>query len=162
MIDTFSEFYRATYAGLVAQLYAYCGDRADAQDAAQEAYARAFARWRHVSAMGEPRAWVARVGYNLVISRWRRAAVAARTLARHGPPPPEPEPDPGLADTVAALRRLPEAQRRALAMFHLGGFTVLDIARLEGVPEGTIKARLSRGRQALAAQLRASKEVTPR
>jgi RNA polymerase sigma-70 factor (ECF subfamily) len=67
-----------------------------------------------------------------------------------------------LADTVAALRRLPEAQRRALAMFYLGGFTVLDIAKVEGVPEGTIKARLARGRQALAADLGRTKEVTAR
>jgi RNA polymerase sigma-70 factor (ECF subfamily) len=65
-----------------------------------------------------------------------------------------------LADTVAALRRLPEAQRRALTMFYLGGFSVLDIAAVEGVPEGTIKARLSRGRQAIAATLKPSKEVT--
>jgi RNA polymerase sigma-70 factor (ECF subfamily) len=160
MSDSFTEFYRATYAGLVAQLYAYCGDRGDAQDAAQEAYARAFIRWRQVSEANDPRAWVARVGYHLVINRWRRAGAAARALVRHGPPPSVPEPDPGLADTVAALRRLPEAQRRALTMFYLGGFSVLDIAAVEGVPEGTVKARLSRGRQALAAALGPSKEVT--
>jgi RNA polymerase sigma-70 factor (ECF subfamily) len=160
MTDSFTEFYRAAYGGLVAQLYAYCGDRVEAQDAAQEAFARAWSHWREVSAMGDPRAWVARVGYRLVVSRFRRIAAAARTLVRHGPPPPVPEPDPGLADTVAALRGLPEAQRRALAMFYLGGFAIAEIARAEGVPEGTIKARLSRGRQALAAVL--APEVTAR
>jgi RNA polymerase sigma-70 factor, ECF subfamily len=160
MTDGFSDFYRATYASLVAQLYAYCGDRGEAQDAAQEAYARAWSRWHQVSAMADPRAWVVRVGYHLVISRWRRAAAAVRTLVRHGPPAPVPEPDPGLADTVAALRRLPEPQRRALAMFYLGGFSVLDIAQLEGVPEGTVKTRLARGRRALATELTTSTEVT--
>jgi RNA polymerase sigma-70 factor (ECF subfamily) len=159
MTDTFSDFYRATYGGLVAQLLAYCGDRGEAQDAAQEAFARAWARWSQISTVDDPRAWVARVGYNLVISRWRRVAAAARTLARHGPPLPVPEPDPGLADTVAALRRLPEPQRRALAMFYLGGFAVAEIARMEGVPEGTVKARLSRGRQAIAETLVPSTEV---
>jgi RNA polymerase sigma-70 factor (ECF subfamily) len=157
---TFSDFYRATYPGLVAQLYAYCADPGEAQDAAQEACARAWSRWRHVSALDDPRAWVVRVGYNLVISRWRRAGAALRTMVRHGPPGPVPEPDPSLADTVAALRRLPEAQRRALTMFYLGGFSVLDIAQIEDVPEGTIKARLARGRQALAATLAPSTEVT--
>ena len=103
---------------------------------------------------------MARVGYRLVISRWRRVRTAAKTLARHGPPAPVPEPDPGLTDTVNALRALPEPQRRALTMFYLGGFSVLDIADLEGVPEGTIKARLSRGRQAIAATLQTSTEVT--
>src|SRR5574342_56577 len=95
MSDTFSDFYRSAYAGLVAQLYAYCGDRGEAQDAAQEAFARAWSRWRDGSELGDPRAWVARVGYRLVISRWRRTRAAARTLVRHGPPPPVPEPDPG-------------------------------------------------------------------
>jgi RNA polymerase sigma-70 factor (ECF subfamily) len=160
MSDSFSDFYGATYGGLVAQLYAYCGDHGEAQDAAQEAYARAWTRWRHVAKMDDPRAWVARVGYNLVISRWRRARTAAKSLVRHGPPAPVPEPDAGLADTVAALRRLPVAQRKALAMFYLGGFSVAEIASLEDVAEGTIKARLSRGRQALAAELTPSKEVT--
>ena len=98
-----------------------------AQDAAQEAYARAWSRWRQVSELTDPRAWVARVGYNLVISQWRRAGAALRTLVRHGPPPPEPEPDPGLADTVAALRRLPEAQRRALAHRRLQGRPQADL-----------------------------------
>ncbi|HTF10163.1 MAG TPA: sigma factor-like helix-turn-helix DNA-binding protein [Asanoa sp.] len=38
-------------------------------------------------------------------------------------------------------------------LFHLGGFSVGDIARAEGAPEGTIKARLARGRRALAPML---------
>jgi RNA polymerase sigma-70 factor (ECF subfamily) len=149
-MDTFVTFYRDTYPGLVAQLVAYTGDLGEAQDVAQEVYVRAWQRWRHISAYDEPRAWVSRVAHNLAISRWRRARVAVASWTRHGPLPPPAEPDAATADLVAALRRLPEAQRRALVMHHIGGFTVADIARAEGVPEGTVKARLSRGRQALA------------
>jgi len=50
---------------------------------------------------------------------------------------------------VAALSTLPEAQRRALVLHHIGDLPVAEIARVEGVPEGTVKARLSRGRAAL-------------
>jgi RNA polymerase sigma-70 factor (ECF subfamily) len=54
---------------------------------------------------------------------------------------------------VTALRQLPEAQRRALVLHHIADLSVQDVAHEVGVPEGTIKARLSRGRTALAALL---------
>ena len=54
---------------------------------------------------------------------------------------------------LAALRRLPHHQREALALFHFADLPVHDVAREVGVPEGTIKARLSRGRAALAVLL---------
>lgn len=151
--EAFASFYRDTYSGLVAQLYAYSGDFGEAQDAAQEAYVRAWLRWRRIGTFDDPRAWVYRVGYHLVISRWRRARSALAAWRRHGPPPPVGEPDPTTPDLLAALRRLPDRQRRALVLFHLGGFPISEIASVEGAPEGTIKARLSRGREALANML---------
>ena len=54
---------------------------------------------------------------------------------------------------VAALKQLPEAQRRALVLHHLCDLPVQAVAHELGVPEGTVKARLSRGRAALAALL---------
>jgi RNA polymerase sigma-70 factor (ECF subfamily) len=149
-MDTFVAFYRDTYPGLVAQLVAYTGDVGEAQDVAQEAYVRAWQHWDRISEFDDPRAWVSRVGYNLAISRWRRTRAAVASWTRHGPPEPPMEPDPTTTDLVAALKRLPEPQRRALVMYHLGGFSVADIARAEDVPDGTVKARLARGRQALA------------
>jgi RNA polymerase sigma-70 factor (ECF subfamily) len=52
-----------------------------------------------------------------------------------------------------ALRALPLAQRQALVMHHLLGMPVGEVAATVGVPAGTVKARLHRGRRALAAQL---------
>jgi RNA polymerase sigma-70 factor (ECF subfamily) len=54
---------------------------------------------------------------------------------------------------VTALKQLPEAQRQALVLHHIADLSVHDVARETGVPEGTVKARLSRGRAALAALL---------
>ena len=54
---------------------------------------------------------------------------------------------------IEALRRLPEAQREAVALHHLADLPVAEIAELLGVPEGTVKSRLMRGREALAALL---------
>jgi len=155
MVDeaSFAEFYRATYRGVVAQLYAYTGDLTEAQEAAQEAFVRAWSRWNKIVEYDEPRAWVCRVAYRVAISRWRRARTAADVLRRHGPPETMPGPDVANTDLVAALRRLPEAQRRALVLHYLGGFSVAEIAALDGVASGTIKSRLSRGRDALAGLL---------
>ena len=52
-----------------------------------------------------------------------------------------------------ALRRLPEAQREAIALHHLADLPVHEVAATLGVPTGTVKARLSRGRAALATLL---------
>jgi RNA polymerase sigma-70 factor (ECF subfamily) len=54
---------------------------------------------------------------------------------------------------VAALKKLPEAQRQAIVLHHIADLPVHQVAVEVGVPTGTIKARLSRGRTALAALL---------
>ncbi len=62
---------------------------------------------------------------------------------------------------MTALRSLPEAQRRALVLHHLAGFTVAEIAAQERCPEGTVKARLSRGRAALVPLLESTPNGEP-
>ena len=54
---------------------------------------------------------------------------------------------------LAALRKLPVSQRETVALHHLADLTVAEVALTLGVPEGTVKARLSRGRAALAVLL---------
>ena len=54
---------------------------------------------------------------------------------------------------MAALRTLPDAQRRALALHYLCDLSVESVAAETGVSTGTVKSRLSRGRAALAALL---------
>ena len=65
-------------------------------------------------------------------------------------PPRDPA---GLEDhleIIAALRALPEAQRHVIALHYLADLPVDQIAAELGVPSGTVKSRLSRGRDALA------------
>ncbi|GAA2718613.1 sigma-70 family RNA polymerase sigma factor [Actinocorallia aurantiaca] len=151
--QNFAEFYRGAYPGLVAELYAYTGDLAEAQEAAQEAFTRAWPRWNKVSSYDQPRAWVARVAYRLAVSRWRKARNTLLSFRRHGPPPDVPAPDAVSAELVEALRAIPEKHRRAVVLHHMGGYSVAEIAAMDGVAEGTVKAWLSRGRQKLAALL---------
>lgn len=149
----FAAFYDATWSRTVACAYAVAGELGAAEDIAQEAYTRAWPRWSRLNAYEEPAAWVRQVATRLAISRWRRARVARAFLSRSRDPEPVPGPDAGALALARALAQLPLAQRRAVVLHHLGDLSVREVAQLEGCPPGTIKARLSRGRAALAALL---------
>jgi RNA polymerase sigma-70 factor (ECF subfamily) len=145
----FTAFYDATWSRTVACAYAVTGDLGAAEEAAQDAYSRAWPRWSKLATYDNPGAWVRQVATRQAISRWRRGRTARTFLARSRPPEPLAAPDESTVALVTALRQLPEAQRRALVLHHLAGFSVAEIAASEHCPEGTVKARLSRGRAAL-------------
>ena len=149
----FDEFYAATSARTVRALVAMTGDPAEAQDVVQEAYARAWQRWGTVRELDVPEAWVRQVAWRLAVSRFRRARTGLGLLRRQGAPADLPGLDPDRVALVAALRRIPEAQRRAVVLHHVLGLSVAEVAAECGVPDGTVKARLSRGRAALAVLL---------
>jgi RNA polymerase sigma-70 factor (ECF subfamily) len=149
---SFDAFYSASFQAVTVQLYAYTNDFDAAQELVQEAFYRALVRWSKIADYDDPLAWVRRVAWNLATSRWRKARNAARLAHRHRE---EHIPGPG-PDRVAladALATLPARQRRALILFYLADMTVRDIAAHEGVPEGTVKTWLRRGRLTLAAHL---------
>ena len=148
--EEFAELYDAAYGRVVAHAYAITADLGDAQELAQEAFLRAWQRWSRIRRYQDPAAWVAHVARNLAVSRWRRARTAARGLWRMGDPGQSPGPGPESVALVRALQQIPAAQRRALVMHHMADMSVAAIAAEEGVAVGTIKARLSRGRAALA------------
>ena len=82
--------------------------------------------------------------------RWRSVRTRRLAYQRHGPPQPVDGPSDDTVTVVAALRRLPEAQRRVIVLHHLLDLPIAQIAAETGVSAGTLKARLSRGRAALA------------
>lgn len=146
----FDAFYTGSHRRVLHQMYAMTGNLAEAQDLVQEAYARAWQRWSAVSTYGEPEAWVRTVAWRLAASRWRKAKNGVAAMLRHGQDPDTPEPSLDNVALVAALKQIPEAQRRAIVLHHLGGLSVAEVATETGSPVGTVKARLSRGRAALA------------
>ena len=131
VVHDFESLYAVHYTSLTTQLYAYFGDRQQAQDVAQEAFCRALARWRQISAYDDPVAWVRRVAWNLATSQVRRSRVAAAFRRRHQPEhiaPPS-------ADRVAlftALRALPAKQRQATVLFYLADLPIAEIADCDG------------------------------
>ena len=148
------QLYDASYRRLVGQLYGVCGDLAEAEDVVAEAFARAVAQGRLFVRVDNPEAWLRRVAVNDARSRHRRRLLGDRLERawRSGERHPA-----GLSEDrvalVAAMRRLPEGQRTCLALHYLADLPLHEVAATLEVPVGTVKARLSRGRAALAALL---------
>jgi RNA polymerase sigma-70 factor (ECF subfamily) len=153
---SFDEFYRGTSVRLMRYGYAVCGDLVEAQDLVQEAYTRAWQQWRTLVVHPNPEGWVRLVVARLATDRWRRLGRWRAALLRSGPSEPAGPPNEDTVLVVAALRRLPVAQRQALALHYLFDLPITEIAKETGVPVGTVKSWLSRGRAGLTAVLSGS------
>ena len=149
--ETFDAFYRSTYDRTLRYLYGMVGEVATAQDLAQEAYGRAWRAWHEVGSMADPEAWVRTVGWRAAANHLRHL----RVVARRRIPRPLPVAAPG-EDTVAlvsALKQVDTDQRQALVLHYLLDLSVQQVAEETGVSISAVKARLARGRTALAALL---------
>jgi RNA polymerase sigma-70 factor, ECF subfamily len=147
--EEFDGLYAATAARLVGQLYAMTGDLAEAQDVVQEAFIRAWQRRRELSMVGSPEAWLRTVAWRLAVSRWRSVRRTAASWRSRPLTAATAPPSVDHTALVTALRKIPEAQRVAIVLHHLCDLSVEQVAEETGVPVGTVKARLSRGRAAL-------------
>jgi RNA polymerase sigma-70 factor (sigma-E family) len=146
----FDDFYRTSRRRMLGYVYVLTGDIVEAQDVVQEAFVRAWQRWSTVGGYADPESWVRVVAGRIAISRWRGSRSRARAYARHGAPAAVDGPTPDTVALVAALRLLPAAQRTTLALHYVLGLSIADIAGETNTAVGTVKARLARGRAALA------------
>ncbi len=156
--SSFSVFFHDEHPRLVAMVLALSGDRAHAEDVAQEALLRAYRRWGVVSGYERPGAWVRRVALNLARSARRRRRNEGRAVLRlaSAPPPAVEDPVAGpvvAADVWAVVRTLPRQQAAALVLYYLADESVADLAVSLGCAEGTAKAHLHQARRALARRL---------
>ena len=137
------------YAGLVRRLVMVLGDEQDAQDVAQDAYLRAFRSWARFDGV-DVRAWLYTIALRLAFNhlRGRRRWLAA--IQRVEPRPWADTVDP---DLWAAVGRLDARTRAALLLNVIDGYTHAEIARILGVPDGTVASWISRGRTDLRREL---------
>ena len=158
-----AEVYHACYRRLVVQLYAFTTDLTEAQDAVQEAFARAVARPRGLTGIDNPEAWLRTVALNVVRRRWRRRRVLDLILLRERPLTTfETSLNTDIsADIGQALDAIPRSYREVIVLHYYADLSVDEISAALNVPAGTVKSRLSRGRAALAARL-PGYEVAPR
>lgn len=133
------------------------GNPSDAEDLAQEAFARTWEVLHRINGGSRLRAFVCGVAYQY----WRRARrAAARRLVRETAYAEAEQDDGGPPDQAAmrvALRRamedLPRDQRAALALCLGQDFTHAEAAEILGLPLGTVKSHIARGRARLQAAL---------
>ncbi|BCJ71714.1 RNA polymerase sigma24 factor [Catellatospora sp. IY07-71] len=157
--ESFDECYRGTSRRLLSYAYALTGDWAQAQDLVQEAYMRAWRQWGRLSEYEDVEAWLRLVVSRLATDVWRRLQRWRGAMRLLGPAPDAEPADESAVLLHRALRGLPAVQRQALALHYLFDMPVAQIAQDAGVPIGTVKSWLSRGRTSLAAVLDV-KEVT--
>jgi RNA polymerase sigma-70 factor, ECF subfamily len=150
---TLAEVFELSYRRLVVQMYGVVGNFSEAEDLVQEAFVRASAAGGRFRRVDNPEAWLRRTAINLHRNRWRKLRNFNRVRPRLEVVPPDL---PGLEEHVVvieSLRKLPDNQREVLALHYLADLPVVQVSELLGVAEGTVKSRLMRGREALAALL---------
>ncbi|MBS3939487.1 MAG: sigma-70 family RNA polymerase sigma factor [Actinobacteria bacterium] len=152
----FATFYARHHASTLAVVLALRGSDVPAEEIVQEAFLVAYRRWDDVAGMDRPDLWVHRVALNAATSRLRRLAAETRALTRlAGRRDAEATGVPPLADDDvrfwATVRRLPRAQREAVALHYAADLPVADVATVLGCPEGTVKSRLHAARERYAA-----------
>jgi RNA polymerase sigma-70 factor (ECF subfamily) len=148
----FTAWYRNEHPRLLATMTIVTRDLHTAQDITAEAFARALAAWKRVSAMDSPTGWTYRVAVNLARRRARRAAIEERLLRRIAAT------DDGIPAEHAielwdAVRALPPRARTAVALRYTAGLTEAEVAAAMHVAVGTASATLASARRALAAAL---------
>src|SRR5262245_38174371 len=148
--DKVRAVFEASYRRLVGQLYGVCGDLTEAEEVVAEAFARAVQRQRMFVRLDNPEAWLRTVAVNVSRTRFRRRMLVP---AQERGDDRRPVLDDDRLALMAAMRKLPVAQREAIALHYLADLPISEVAEATGAPVGTVKARLSRGRAALAALL---------
>ncbi len=143
----FEAFYLASYAAVYRSVWACCQDKSTAEDAVQEAFAKALLHWRRVG--GVP--W--RVGW-VVTTAVRHAKKHQQRLQREHTQTDvsttlnEPQSE-SKQDVLRALGLLPRRQRLAMSLYYFLDAPVSDVAQSMGISEGAVKAHLANGRARL-------------
>jgi RNA polymerase sigma-70 factor (ECF subfamily) len=124
--------------------YSVLRQREDAEDVAQEAYARAYQSFRQLRDREKFRSWIVRMTWRLALDR-RRGERRRNTREQHAAP--DPITDTTVADERAALLwqaidALPEKLRMVTVLAGIEGHDMREVGALLGLPEGTVKSRL--------------------
>lgn len=158
-VEAFEGIVRRWQGPLVNLAWRFCRERSTAEDMAQEAFLRAFRkldRWREDAKFST---WLFALALNVYRSRMRRAPLPEVPIASDREPSAAGSPaDRILREQTGevvrrTVARLPAKYRDALVLVYFGEMDVAGAAETLGVPEGTLKARLHRGRAMLRKRL---------
>jgi len=127
------------------------GDRSEAEEAAQEAFCRA---WEKLSTLHDPskfKVWVVGILYRHCRDVIRAKGRARRALGRVAPPAPPAGDEASVV--VDEAMELPEEYRDPLILFYLHAMTIAELAEMLGISEENAKVRLHRARKMLRDRL---------
>lgn len=155
MEPSFEEMYAAEFRRVFRMAYLIGGDRGAAEDAVQEAFARALERWERLRGQPWAAGWVATTAIRLARRAAGRRSRELSALVRRSPDTPDPaagDPAAG-SDLWRAVRRLPSRQQQAVVLRYVLDLPVEDVARAMGCAAGTVRVHLFRARRSLAEDL---------
>ncbi len=160
--DDFDAFFRREYRALVGLALALTGDRAAAEDLAQDALLAAHRKWEDLAHYDDPGAWVRRAVANRSASVWRRRARELRAMTRLRAQPvgmvgPMDAADDEFWD---AVRALPTRQAQCVALRYLEDRDVAEIAEILHIAAATVRVHLHEARSSLARRLTETAETT--
>jgi RNA polymerase sigma-70 factor (ECF subfamily) len=139
--------------------------RDEAEDLVSETVLRALERWEQYRLGTNARAWLFTILYHVFVSRRRRVTARELPLPEEiegwsgnevvGEADPEGQFYDSFVDdeVTRAIDALPEEYRTAVVLSDVHGLRYAEIAEILGVPEGTVKSRLFRGRHILQKKL---------
>jgi len=146
--------------------YKFVGRHDEAEDLTQDIFLRIFKALHTFDRRANFQTWLISISRNLCIDHYRSRRKERETMARDvdastlAPPSREKSPDGRLEEldvrdlVRTALSELAPALREAVVLRDLQDFSYLEIAERLGLPEGTVKSRINRGRLELARQVR--------
>lgn len=143
---TFEDTYRQEFPGLLAVASVFTGDVRDGEDLVQDTMVKAFLRWDRVGRLERPGGWCHFVLLNECRSWWRRRRRAARVVLGRAPEPVVAGPSPDAVAFWSAVRELPPRPRSVVALHYAGDLSLVEVAAVLGIPEGTVRSDLSRAR----------------
>jgi RNA polymerase sigma-70 factor (ECF subfamily) len=160
--------YQRPVISLITRVLGDSGDRALAEDLAQETFVKAYLKLAAFDTTRRLSSWLFRIAHNNAVDALRRARpplVAADDPAA-GPSPAEMVAAPASADPVeiealgraldSAMRRLRPEYRAAVALRYEEGLAFDEIGHVLGVPEATARSFVHRARRQLAGTLSAA------
>lgn len=148
--EAFSELVRDWQRPVVRYLERLLGNRSLAEDVAQEAFIRCYLHLGRYTFRGKFSTWLMSIAHNAGIDAVRKRTRGERATARL--PPPRPASDPASRLEVAeALAHLPVKLRSALLLVEVIGLRYREAAEVLGIPEGTVKSRVSHARERVVA-----------
>ena len=152
------------YAGTLYRVaYSVLRNAADAEDAVQETYLRVLRHRDGLAEIRDARVWLARIVWNVVLDRKRRAKTRPETddiadLARQLPAAGMTAEERVASaqhheHVLRAVARLPEKEQRVLILSAFEELSSVEIAQVLGTTESTIRSRLFRARNLLSGLL---------